>query len=90
MKLNREDYLVWKETHPEEWNECYNIFLDMFKKSAIGKNYYDVMFESLNRDKGQQLFTYGRVALALMLKNDCCDDLVFKCKAMIDYKQEKK
>lgn len=84
-----QEYVEWKETNKQEFEQLSKKCLESWVKESIKHELDDVAFKSSTRDKNLQVVTYRKILEALTRKDDFCsglyDELVRMYKQYVDF-----
>ena len=87
-----QEYVEWKETNKQEFEQLSKKCLESWVKESIKHELDDVAFKSPTIDKNLQVVTYRKILKALTRKDDfcsgLCDELVRIQKEYFDYKNQ--
>lgn len=89
-----QEYVEWKETNKQEFEQINKECLESWVKESIKHELDDVAFKSPTIDKNRRIVTYRKILEALTRKDDFCsglyDELVRMHKQYVDYKKKLK
>lgn len=89
--MNIQEYVEWKETNKQEFEQVSKECLESWVKEAIKHELSDVAYTSPHVDKNLRIVTYRKILEALTRKDDFCsglyDELVRMHKQYVDYKR---
>ena len=87
-----QEYVEWKETNKQEFEQISKECLESWVNEAIKHELDDVAFKSPTTDKNLQVVTYRKILEALTRKDGFCsglyDELVRMHKQYFDYKKK--